>query len=202
MTFVSSFGLRLGRLVMRQRLGWMMRRRNVHDVLHERTPITRLSVPEIIEKVTPLKTFPEVVLVEHGQSMTHAVHALKPNPSQRVARPERLAECIGVPPADAVEPREPRLNDTVITSRLERFGALRESSRHIVRALSRGDADGVSVHMTIGTDIRIEWRKLSECAHCKLYLSFGRERHESRLVARHARCRVAAGIAKLASYGC
>src|SRR5687767_7257635 len=164
-----------GRMIAGQRSRRMMRIRHIDDVLHERSAITSMTVPFIGEQIASFETPLEVVPVEHREAVPHSVHALEPDPSLAVILPERLTESVSVAGFDVVQLAEPRLNDAVITSRLERLRALREGRANVTGCLSRRDSDGVSVHVAVHSNLWIEVRQLAKRAHCELDLSLVRE---------------------------
>ena len=94
----------------------VMRIRHVDDVLHERPAVARMPVPVVGEQVASFETLLQVVLVEHGEAMPHAVYALKADPSLAFIRRERFAERVCIVGGDRVELSEPRLDHTMVAA--------------------------------------------------------------------------------------
>src|SRR3954471_23091658 len=111
------------------------------------------------------------------------MNTLKPYPSVRFLCAERLAKSIRLLRADGVETREIRLDNSVITSRLKRFGALRKRSSDVVTLHSCGDSNCMREHVSTRTHVSVELPELIERAHGQSYFSTGRDGSNARLIA-------------------
>src|SRR5882762_7867660 len=91
----------------------MMRRNGAHVALHERPAIARFAVPVIQQLIAGGECPRQVMLVEHRQTVAHAVDALKQDPAARPRRLERLAERLNVRGLHAVAEYKVGLNESV-----------------------------------------------------------------------------------------
>lgn len=114
-----------------------------------------MLIPPVGKQVTACKTLWQIVIVKHRQSVPHAVHALKPDPSIRFAPAKGCAERVCIRRAKAVETGEPRLYHSMIATRLKRLRALSECFRDVVLSSSRCYSDRMRVYMTRAPDFSI-----------------------------------------------
>ena len=153
---LSGLGHRLV-LVLGGELGSrVMRVGRVHDVLHERSAVARFLVPTRSQQVARLERPREVMVVEHRETMSHSVQALKQNPAVRIGPFVRLAQLLHEFLRHLAARHEMRLQDSVITAGLEERGALREHRRDVDVRRVRGDSDRMGVDMPIALHIDVD----------------------------------------------
>src|SRR2546425_1843717 len=91
----------------------------VDHALHERAAVARLAIPSIREQIAVCEGTRQVVRVEHGEPVPHAVHALEQYPATRARTLERLTQSFDLGLRHLLARFEIRLDHAVATTRRE-----------------------------------------------------------------------------------
>src|SRR5678816_2018632 len=83
-----------------------------------------MLVPPVCEQITSFESLRQVVIVQHRQSVSHAVDALESNPAIGLTLAKWRAQRICICRAQAVESGKPGLDYPVIAARLKRLLSL------------------------------------------------------------------------------
>ena len=130
------------------RMPSVVRRGRVHDVLHEGAPVARFAVPGRAHQVAAGERARQVVIVEHSEPVSGAVHALEPQPLIGNIRSAQRVHTGGV---DGACPLEVRLDHAVIAAGLKDLGAIGEGPANVGAAPGR-HTDGVRVDVAVDAD--------------------------------------------------